>query len=102
MSLSLPCLEESLQVPAPRGVLQFPYCLDLYLPYPLPGHVELLSEFFERPGRIFPYPEPPAQYLRLFWTEGIKQLFHLLSEIVIHRSFKRGRCRLVFDEIAEM
>src|SRR5688572_199676 len=78
-------LEEALEETAPDGVLELLQGADLDLPYPLPRHLELLSELLERVGVLAAAAESHLRAHSLPETQGLEDVLdlrakHLLCE----------------------
>ena len=95
-------IQETPQLPAPRGMLQLPERLRFDLPDAFARYAELLADFFQRVVGVHADAEAHAQYALLTWRQRSKHPRCRLAQIRLDRRVDGQHRALVLDEITEM
>src|SRR6266851_5167386 len=95
-------VQEAPQLPASRRMLQLAQRLGLDLADTLPGHRELLADFFQRVVGVHADAEAHAQHALLARRERGEHARRGLAQVRLDRRVDRQDGVLVLDEIAEV
>src|SRR5215211_2893769 len=99
-TVALPC--KKCVVPLILSSLEYPLCVELDLPDPLPRNIQLLTEVCERSWFTLVQPVPPHQYVPIGLGEPLYSLSQLGALHLLDHGARGIACPLVLHQLAKL